>query len=133
VPDNGASRRADLAKDTIRGDRRLQRRYPIELDLEYRIIENGTVVSTGDGKTGNMSSGGILFRSQNEVTEGSVELLIRWPAILGNTPFVELCVFGRVVRSDADGIAVRTARYQFQKLGNPAHAFHQLFGHALVQ
>ena len=122
-----------MAKDTIRDDRRTQRRYPIELDLEYRVIENGAVVSAGDGKTGNMSSGGILFHTQDDVAKGSVELLIRWPAILGNTPFVELCIFGNVVRSDAGGIAVRMARYHFQKLGDPAHAFHQLFGHALVQ
>ena len=122
-----------MAKDTIRGDRRTQRRYPIELDLEYRVIENGAVVSAGEGKTGNMSSGGILFRAQDDIAKGSVELLIRWPAILGITPVVELCVFGRVIRSDAGGVAVQMARYHFQKPGNPTQTLHQLSGHALVQ
>jgi hypothetical protein len=102
------------------------------LELEYKIIQDGEVVSAGEGTTGNMSSGGVLFRTGNHVDRGCVELSIRWPAILGNTPFVELRIVGSVTRSDANGVAVRTSRYHFQQLGNPTEAFHQLFGHAMV-
>ncbi len=40
-----------MAKDMIHGDRRLQRRYPIELDLEFRIVDGDKVVYAGVGKT----------------------------------------------------------------------------------
>jgi hypothetical protein len=123
-----------VAKDTIRGDRRLQRRYPIELDLEFRIIDDGKVVSTGAGKTGNLSSGGVLFHADEGVPSGPhVELAVRWPAVLGNAPFLELRIFGRLVRNDAHGLAMRMSRYHFEKLGNPREAFEEIFTSAVIQ
>ena len=109
-----------MAKDTIRGDRRLQRRYPLELDLEFRIVDGDRVVSTGAGRTGNISSGGVLFHAEDDVPNGpNVELAVRWPAVLGNAPFLELRISGRLVRNDAHGVAMRMSRYHFEKLGNP--------------
>ena len=81
-----------------------------------------------------MSSGGLLFRTTGEAPRGrSVELSIRWPAVLGNEAFVELCVFGRIVRNDSNGVAVLMSRYQFQKLNNPRGAFEQIFTNAVIQ
>jgi hypothetical protein len=123
-----------VAKDTIQGDRRLQRRYPIELDLEFRIIDEDKVVSTGVGKTGNISSGGVLFHAAEGVPNGPhVELAVRWPAVLGNAPFLELRIFGRLVRNDSQGVAIRMSRYHFEKLGNPRGAFEELFTNAVIQ
>ena len=123
-----------MAKEIIRGDRRLQRRYPIELELEYRVLNNEKVTATGVGRTGNISSGGIFFHTEAfEPIGHSVELSIRWPAYLGNTPFIELCVSGRLVRSDRDGVAIRMSRYHFQKLGDSRAAFEHLFTHAVIQ
>ena len=130
----GLPREAQLARDTIKGDRRLQRRYPVELDLEYRVSQGGKVISTGAGRTANMSSGGLLFRTMGEVPSGrSVELSIRWPAVLGNEPFLELCIFGRIVRNDSNGVAVLMSRYSFQKLDSPRAAFEQIFTNAVIQ
>jgi hypothetical protein len=123
-----------VTKEKIQGDRRLQRRYPIELDLEFRIVDDDKVVSTGTGKTGNMSSGGVLFYPAEGVPSGPhVELSVRWPAVLGNAPFLELRIFGRLVRSDSQGIAMRMSRYHFEKLGNPRGAFEELFTNAVIQ
>ena len=123
-----------MTREKIQGDRRLQRRYPVELDLEFRIVEDDKVVSTGTGKTGNMSSGGVLFFAPEGVPSGPhVELAVRWPAVLGNAPFLELRIFGRLVRSDSQGIAMRMSRYHFEKLGNPRGAFEDLFTHAVIQ
>ena len=123
-----------MARDSIKGDRRLQRRYPVELDLEYRVTHGGKVVSSGSGRTANMSSGGLLFRAMGEAPNGrSVELSIRWPAVLGNEPFLELCVFGRIVRNDSNGIAVLMSRYNFQKLHDTRAAFEQIFSNAMIQ
>ena len=123
-----------MTREKIQGDRRLQRRYPVELDLEFRIVEDDKVVSTGTGKTGNMSSGGVLFFAPEGVPSGPhVELAVRWPAVLGNAPFLELRIFGRLVRSDSQGIAMRMSRYHFEKLGNPRGAFEDLFTNAVIQ
>ena len=123
-----------MTKEKIQGDRRLQRRYPLELDLEFRIVDDDKVVSTGTGKTGNMSSGGVLFYPAEGVPSGPhVELSVRWPAVLGNAPFLELRIFGRLVRSDSQGIAMRMSRYHFEKLGNPRGAFEELFTNAVIQ
>jgi hypothetical protein len=123
-----------VAREIIRGDRRLQRRYPIELELEYRIIKDEKVVSTGSGKTGNISSGGVLFHAADGVPNGpNVELSVRWPAVLGNAPFLELRISGRLVRSDSNGIAMHMSRYHFQKLGDPRGAFEELFTGAVIQ
>ena len=123
-----------MAADVIHGERRTQRRYPIELDLEYKIIHEGKVIASGDGRTGNLSSGGLLFRPEQPAAAGQhVEISIHWPAILGDAPFVELYVSGRMMRNDEYGIAVRARRYEFQKLGNIQTAYDQLFGKYLVQ
>jgi hypothetical protein len=123
-----------VVKDTIRGDRRLQRRYPLELDLEFRIMDGDEVVSTGAGKTGNISSGGVLFHAADGMPKGpNVELAVRWPAVLGNAPFLELRISGRMVRSDSNGVAMRMSRYHFEKLGNPRAAFEEIYAGAVIQ
>ena len=123
-----------MTRERIQGDRRLQRRYPLELDLEFRIVDNDKVVSTGTGKTGNISSGGVLFYAAEGVPTGPhVELAVRWPAVLGDAPFIELRIFGRMVRSDSRGVAMRMSRYYFEKLDNPRGAFEELFVGAVIQ
>jgi hypothetical protein len=123
-----------VAKDSVGGERRAQRRYVIELDLEYRIIEHGTVVAAGWGKTGNMSSQGLLFHCADSVEKGpAVELTVRWPPLGGEEHFVALCIFGRILRSDSQGIAVRVSRYCFQKLDALKTEYAELSGAALVQ
>ena len=128
------SRENQVTTDKIRGDRRLQRRYPLELDLEFRIVDGDRVVSTGAGRTGNISSGGVLFHASDDVLSGpQVEIAVRWPAVLGNAPFLELRISGRVVRNDSNGVAMRMSRYHFEKLGDPRAAFEEIFTDAVIQ
>jgi hypothetical protein len=123
-----------VAKEIIRGDRRLQRRYPLKLDLEFKIMDGDKVLSSGAGKTENLSSGGVLFHPAGSVPGGSqVELLVRWPAVLVNEPALDLHIFGNLVRNDPQGIAMHTSRYHFEKLENPQEAFAQLFTEAVIQ
>ena len=112
----------------------MQRRYPLELDLEFRIIDADKVVSKGAGKTENISSGGVLFHAVNGVPHGPhVELSVRWPAVLGNTPFLDLRIVGRLVRNDSKGVALRMTRYHFERLPDLRGAFEELFTDALIQ
>lgn len=123
-----------MARETIRGDRRLQRRYPLELDLEFKILDGDRVVSTGAGRTGNISSGGVLFHAAEHVSSGPhVELAVRWPAVLGNSPFLELRIFGRLVRNDGHGVALRMSKYHFERLCDTRSAFEEIFTDAVIQ
>ena len=123
-----------MTRETIQGDRRIQRRYPIELELEYKIMKGDKVVSVGTGRTENLSSGGVLFHPEASVPNGPhVELAVRWPAVMGNAPFLELCISGRLVRNDSNGVAMRMSRYHFQKLVNTRAAFAELFTDAMIQ
>jgi PilZ domain len=110
-----------VANCSIRGDRRKQRRYPIALELEYKVMEGCEMVGTGAGTTGNISSGGLLFLTTGILVAGlAVKLSIRWPAESGGPSFIELRMAGRIVRSDANGTALEVCRYHFQKSVTPA-------------
>jgi PilZ domain len=118
----------------ISGDRRSHRRFPIEMELEYKLINATTVVAQGSGRTRNMSSGGILFEGSEEAPSGvCVELTIRWPVVWDSAGFVRLWAFGHVVRSGSDGTAIQISRYQFQKLDEITTAFDRQTRQVLVQ
>jgi len=100
--------------DLIHQDRRDDRRYPIELELQYRVLARKRTHLQGDGRTLNMSSGGILFTGDQNLPAGAfVELSINWPVLLQNACPLTLLVVGRVVRCEDQTLAVKTSRYEF--------------------
>ena len=128
------SREIQVAIDGIRGERRIQRRYPVALQMEYKVMEGGEVIGTGAGKTENISSGGVLFQPEGLMAEGpTVELSIRWPALPGDEPCMDLRVSGRVLRSDANGTAVQMCRHHFEKPGDAGAPIDPAFGDVLIQ
>src|SRR5579863_3783855 len=58
-------------------EQRATRRYPIRLDVEYKLpLEK----RTGSGTTLNVSSGGILFQTDEALPAfGHIEISLRWP------------------------------------------------------
>jgi hypothetical protein len=123
-----------VSTKSISGDRRSHRRFPIELDLEFKLVNAAVVTGGGAGKTRNMSSGGVLFEGLHEVSVGAcMELTIRWPALWDSAGFMQLWAFGHVVRCGAEGTAVRISRYQFQKLDDLSTTFDRHTRQVLVQ
>jgi hypothetical protein len=58
-------------------DQRSNRRYPIVLEIEYKLLRKGRVERLGLGKTLNVSSGGVLFEANEPLPAGSsIELLM---------------------------------------------------------
>ncbi len=97
------------------GDRRANRRYPLEADLEYRLLREQKVVEMGRGRTLNLSSTGVLFEAAAPISPGTrVELWIIWPAPAEQTGRIRLYVAGRAVRCHGRVVAVRIASYQFR-------------------
>jgi hypothetical protein len=100
-------------------DRRGNSRFPLQEDLQYKVLHRAVIKSAGVGKTLNIASGGILFTTQERLPLGrTVELSVNWPARLGGTCPLKFVATGRVVRSEADKAAVRIERYEFRTRGS---------------
>lgn len=96
-------------------DRRATDRFPIESDLGYKLMEANRTPETGQGRTLNMSSGGILFTAETRLPVGRrVELSILWPAQLNEHCGLKLVAMGRVVRSNSETAAIRIEKYDFR-------------------
>jgi hypothetical protein len=108
-----------------KGDRRRNRRYPVELALVCRTVGRGQR-DQGPGKTENISSHGLLFRADARLhPDEEVELTIRWPVLLDHATRLNWVVRGRVVRCDVAGCAVRISSHEFRTRGSaisPAEA-----------
>jgi hypothetical protein len=108
------------ANDTvgIGGERRLDRRYGIQLDLRWKLIRRRRVLETGTGHTIDLSSGGIHFETDRPLPTGlNVELSIAWPAMLQNMAPLQLVVSGKVVRSDGRRTAIQKHQHEFRTAG----------------
>ena len=96
-------------------ERRSDRRYRIQAQLEYKLFRRRRVIATGRGQTVNVSSTGILFESDQPLPEGcDIELSIMWPVHLNDTAGLKLCVTGRIVRAQDNCIAVRAGQHEFR-------------------
>lgn len=101
-----------------RVDQRVTRRYPISLEIEYKVLRKGRVERLGLGRTLNVSSGGVLFQATDELPAGSsVELLMQWPFLLEGVCPLKLVIHGSVVRSDSKGVAIRNKHHEFRTAG----------------
>src|ERR1051326_8201453 len=100
--------------ELIHEDRRDDRRYPIELEMRYRLLSRNRAPIHGAGRTVNISSGGVLFGGDQNLPAGAfVELSINWPVMLQQTCPLTLVIKGRIVRSDENIVAVKMNRYEF--------------------
>ena len=108
--------------ECIAGDRRSDRRYPILLDLRWKLIRRKKVLDTGTGRTFDLSRGGVGFESSRSLPMGlNVELAIAWPVLLHNVAPMQLVVEGRIVRSEGGRIAIRMIQHEFRTVGMSAN------------
>ena len=99
-------------------ERRANRRYPVSVALEYRIVLADRTVTFGVGTVVNMSSRGVLFQTADVLPcSGPIELWIAWPTKLDDTIALELYVGGKTVRIDGAGTAVRISKTEFRIRG----------------
>src|SRR2546427_11175718 len=95
-------------------ERRSTNRFPIESELQYKLMGWKGATQTGTGRTLNMSSRGILFTMQSPLPRGErVELSVDWPAQLNEQCGLKLVALGKIVRSQAETAAILIERYDF--------------------
>ncbi len=96
-------------------DRRHSDRFPIEREVRYRVLNKRSGEETGDGKTLNISSSGVLFTTQHMLLPGRrLEVAISWPAQLNNKCALKLVARGRVVRFEDGRAAIEIQQYEFR-------------------
>jgi hypothetical protein len=103
-----------------RGDQRINGRYPITLELQYKLLNKGRVERLGIGRTLNISSGGVLFEADTLLpTTGRIELALSWPVLLEGICNLKLVMRGRIVRCDTNSkaIAVKAEYREFHTSG----------------
>lgn len=99
-------------------DRRHSDRFPIEREVKYRVLNKRGGEESGDGKTVNMSSAGILFTTEQMVLPGRrLEVSVNWPAQLNNKCALKLVARGRVVRFEDGRAAMEIQQYEFRTSG----------------
>jgi hypothetical protein len=96
-------------------DRRAKARFPLERELRYKLLNDNVIVGSGIGKTVDMSSSGVAFNIDRELTPGTfVELSISWPVLLNQSCPMRLIIFGRVQRSSEERAACSVDKYEFR-------------------
>jgi hypothetical protein len=104
-------------EEKIGGDRRGERRYELRLQVRWKLIRRRRVLDSGEGRTLDLSSGGILFDAGRPLPTGlNLELAVVWPVLLHNVAPLQLLVTGRIVRSEGNRVAVMTSQHEFRTL-----------------
>lgn len=105
---------------TYRHDQRSHQRYPIVLDVDYRLVQRGRVERQGSGRTLNVASAGLLLETETNESLPlgcAIELVLNWPFLLEGVCPLKLVMRGRIVRSDARGVAVQAKHHEFRTAG----------------
>ncbi len=96
-------------------DRRATDRFPLENDVRYKLMEARRAAQTGQGRTRNISSSGILFTTDARLPLGQrIELSVDWPAQLNEHCGLKLVALGKIVRSSDDAAAINIEKYDFR-------------------
>ncbi len=98
-------------------ERRSKRRFVMEREIRYRVLDQDRIIAAGSGKTFNLSSGGVAFVTDRDLPPGAfIELSIAWPALLENRCPLQLIGFGRILRSSEGRVASTIEQYEFRTL-----------------
>ncbi len=98
-------------------ERRVRVRFPVKMLVHYRTLDRQDPVS-GRGLLVNMSSGGVLVATEQELTAGrGVEVSIQWPFLLDGRVPLQLVAAGKVVRADTSSFALLFKGHEFRTIG----------------
>jgi len=96
-------------------ERRVRRRFPLQQELRYKLLEGEAIIASGVGATCDMSSGGVSFTSDLPLPAGVfIELSIAWPVLLDNGCPMRLIVFGKLVRAGGHRSVCTVEKYEFR-------------------
>lgn len=90
------------------GERRLADRYPVDVDLVYKILGTTNAGDSGSGRVLNLSSTGLIAECWPALqADLDVELIVTWPAQHGKGAGLKLHATAHTVRTDGTCTALR--------------------------
>ena len=99
-------------------EQRAHQRYPLRLEVAYKLSERGRMLGSGSGQTLNISSGGALFSTDQPVPSGvSIEVVVSWPFLLEGICPLKLVIRGHVVRCQGTNVAISATHHEFRTAG----------------
>src|ERR1051326_229397 len=103
-------------------ERRIKARFPLHREMRYKVLHNGgATLLAGNGRTLDISSSGIAFEIDCEVTADTyIELSISWLVLLDDACPMQLIVFGRMLRSGPGRSVCSVDKYEFRTKGRIA-------------
>lgn len=102
-------------------ERRFKRRFPLNCQLRYMLLQRGKSLTMGTGITSDVSSGGIGFTADRPLPVGAtVRIVMSWPATLPDGCPLQLVAQGRAVRSHGSWVACRIGKFQFHTMARTA-------------
>jgi hypothetical protein len=109
--------------DLIGGDRRIGRRYELELGVRFHYTSADRVLHVGRGVTAELSSYSVLLRTEEPPPAGvQLEMWIDWPFLLQGVCPLEVVVKGRVLQVSTRGTVVENESYEFRTRGERSFA-----------
>jgi PilZ domain-containing protein len=93
-------------------ERRAQLRFPVHVQLEYRLIKSGPLRVSGKACSIDISSKGIAFTTEAVLNPGAlIELVLDWPCGADDTS--RLVLMGHIVRLSGKIVACAISRFEF--------------------
>jgi hypothetical protein len=109
---------------TLASQRRGAKRYDISLSLRYAVRRRGHEPLTGTGQSVNVSSSGLLFRSDGRPASGdSMIVALEWPAPGTTAEPIFLVLSGHVVRTQGRSAALEISRNELLRREDLEKAF----------
>jgi hypothetical protein len=108
----GAIERRRKLTDCQSQDRRLVRRYALNVRVDFELEGNSGDI--GYGVLVNISSTGILIDAERRVPVGVKTIVnVPWPARLNGAIAVTLRITGETIRADGGRVAIRISHSEF--------------------
>ncbi len=99
-------------------DRRLHQLYPINVEVEYKLLDGDRVQREGICRSISISKDCVLLDLKDSPPGlSSIELSIKWPFPLDGPSPLKLMMRGNIVRADGNSIAVEITEQEFHTAG----------------
>ena len=103
----------DIVSMSTAEERRASQRFPIERQVRF-TVRGVQPALAGTGSTVNMSSGGVLFTTDQRLRKGSpVMLEIKWPVLLDDEQPLKLVTRGTIVWCGGGKAAMHIQKWDF--------------------
>ncbi len=107
-----------MSIEGLHGDRRVDRRYELELPIRFEYADAQNRLHVGNGLTIELSRGGVRFDTPDPLPlQAHVQAWIAWPFLLQGICPLELFIRGQVIGSTERGIVLRMRSYEFRTCG----------------